>query len=121
MGAKAAFAILSAFSPDKLELAIGAGDAKALTKAQGVGPKLAARLVTELKGKMGVGIIPVATSSDVDNNSILQDAVSALVNLGYQKMEAVAAVNKIAGGMDKNDKDMSVQGLIKKALKEFAK
>ena len=127
VGAKAAFAILSAFSPDELELAIGAGDAKVLTKAQGVGAKLATRLVTELKGKMGVGISLASVSFDngggvnASNNSILQDAISALVNLGYQKMDAVATINKIAGKADKNSENLSVQDLIKSALKEFAK
>ena len=126
VGAKVAFAILSTFSPDSLELAIGSGDAKSLTRAGGVGAKLAARLITELKGKMGVGLSPVssvggdfsAALESAEAPSAAKDAVSALANLGYQKMDALMAVNKAAAALGA---DASVQALIKEALKEFAK
>jgi len=127
VGAKVGLAILSAFNADELEMAIGAGDAKALCKASGVGNKLALRIVTELKGKMGVGF---ATSSGADLGAIssavgaaggarseVEDAVSALVNLGYSKLEAVMAVNKVASA----NAGMKATGLIREALKEFAK
>ena len=108
-------------------MAIGAGDAKALCKASGVGNKLAVRIVTELKGKMGVGFASSAESlaslssgggvAAGGERSEIEDAVSALVNLGYSKLEAVMAVNKLAS----KDKNMKTAELIREALKEFAK
>ncbi len=121
VGAKVAFAILSTFSPDQLELAIGSGDAKSLTRAGGVGAKLAARLITELKGKMGVGLASASSGADFVAAPVLgsaQDAVSALVNLGYQKMDALMAVNKAVATLGA---EATVQSLIREALKEFAK
>lgn len=121
VGAKVAFAILSTFSPDQLELAIGSGDAKSLTRAGGVGAKLAARLITELKGKMGVGLASASSGVDFVAAPALgsaQDAVSALVNLGYQKMDALMAVNKAVATLGA---EATVQSLIREALKEFAK
>lgn len=127
VGAKVGLAILSAFNVDELEMAIGAADAKALCKASGVGNKLAVRIVTELKGKMGVGFASSAESlaslgagggvAAGGERSEIEDAVSALVNLGYSKLEAVMAVNKLAS----KDKNMKTAELIREALKEFAK
>ena len=127
VGAKVGLAILSAFNVDELEMAIGASDAKALCKASGVGNKLAVRIVTELKGKMGVGFASSAESLAAlgagggvvagGERSEIEDAVSALVNLGYSKLEAVMAVNKLAS----KDKNMKTAELIREALKEFAK
>jgi Holliday junction DNA helicase RuvA len=97
VGAKVALGILSTLSPDQLGAVIAAQDKAALTQADGVGPKLALRLVTELKDKVpafmaqpiplrgvkGEGVLP---------SSITSDAVSALINLGYRRAEAFAAV-----------------------------
>lgn len=128
VGTKVGLAILSAFNVDELEMAIGAGDAKVLCKASGVGNKLAVRIVTELKGKIGVGFAtsfggsdwgsaPVVVGMDGGVRSEVEDAVSALVNLGYSKLEAIMAVNKVVS----QNFGMNAAGIIREALKEFAK
>ena len=97
VGAKVGLSILSSVAPEKLAHVIAAQDKTALTQADGVGPKLALRLVTELKDK-----VPAFTSSpklagSIDTPAMVSagaagDAVSALVNLGYRRAEAFAAV-----------------------------
>ncbi|MDH3240322.1 MAG: Holliday junction branch migration protein RuvA [Alphaproteobacteria bacterium] len=99
VGARVALAILSVLAPQDLSLALAAGDKAALGRAAGVGPKLAQRIVTELKDKVGglaiapaggAGGQPAAAGGGVDPS--LGDAVSALVNLGYGRGEAFGAV-----------------------------
>lgn len=118
VGPKAALAVLSEMTPDKLAMAVSSGDVKSVTKAQGVGPKIAQRIIMELKGKMtavssdsddGFDASAVAESSDNAN-----EAVSALQFLGYSRYEAAKAVS----GLDKN---MSVEDMIKKALAVLSK
>ena len=118
VGPKAALAVLSEMTPDKLAMAVSSGDVKSVTKAQGVGPKIAQRIIMELKGKMtavssdsddGFDAAAVAESSDNAN-----EAVSALQFLGYSRYEAAKAVS----GLDKN---MSVEDMIKKALAVLSK
>ncbi len=121
VGTKVALAILSVLSADELSMAIASGDSKAVTRAPGVGPKLAVRIVTELKGKVGkislsgadtpAGEIAQAKGSAVD------DAVSALVNLGYARMDAAMAVAK---SFKQRGESAQVGDLIRDALKEFA-
>lgn len=121
VGTKVALAILSVLSADELSMAIASGDSKAVTRAPGVGPKLAVRIVTELKGKAGkislsgadtpAGEIAQAKGSAVD------DAVSALVNLGYARMDAAMAVAK---SFKQRGEAAQVGDLIRDALKEFA-
>lgn len=116
VGPKAAIAILSELTPDKLALAIASGDAKAITKAQGVGPKIAQRVVLELKDKLK-GSFPqsqamenvsaVSAACDCKN---VNEAIEALVMLGYTQSEASVAVSKL-------DKNLSVEKLITQALK----
>lgn len=135
VGAKVCLSILSVLTPSNLSQAIAAQDKASFTRASGVGPKLAARIVTELKGKM-VGLsmgadsaeyaaalqdgpdLPPSNDLDQENtqNKMIEDAISALVNLGYQRIEAYQAVNKAAG----QGGQMNVSSLIKAALKEFA-
>lgn len=129
VGAKVALAILSAAPPERLQLAIASQDKAALTAADGVGPKLATRILTELKDKAIDLTIPVAASAmpatskntleqntnTATQSSHIQDAISALVNLGYAKADAYQAVTKNAG----ND-DADVQTLIRLALKDLA-
>lgn len=126
VGAKAGLAILSACPPDKLGFAIASGDAAALRAADGVGPKLATRIVTELKDKAGniefSANMPVKkgkgaitapdTPASADN-----DAVSALINLGYGRADAYAAVMAARGKANDNG-DLSE--LIRLALAELA-
>ena len=99
VGARVALSILSTLSPDEIVRAIAAQDRATLSRPPGVGPKLAARLVTELKDKAAAfGIAPSpaleSRSGEAANpaGSINEDAVSALVNLGYKRVEAFGAV-----------------------------
>jgi Holliday junction DNA helicase RuvA len=98
VGAKVALSILSAVSPEQLAQVIAAQDKTALTQADGVGPKLALRLVTELKdkvpafvGRTASAVNAVAAVSGLQG-SAASDAVSALINLGYRRSEAFGAV-----------------------------
>lgn len=118
VGPKAGLAILSALSPDRIALAVSSGDYKAFTAAQGVGPKLAQRIVLELKGKFsdttlqGVSIEDVSRTAAVSTGNVSQ-AISALVALGYTQSQAAVAISKL-------DADLDVQSLIKQALRLIA-
>ena len=100
VGARVALAILGTVAPDQLAQAIAAQDKNALTQADGVGPKLALRLVTELKDKipafMASPIRLADTQSSVLPPSLAGDALSALINLGYRRGEAYAAVATVS-------------------------
>jgi Holliday junction DNA helicase RuvA len=96
VGARLALALLSAVTPEQLALAIAAQDKAALTRAEGVGPRLAARIVNELHDKVSDSV-PAAMSSAPAAprqaaGDAAADAVSALVNLGYRRAEAFGAV-----------------------------
>ena len=120
VGPKAAVAILSALTPDMLAVAVAGDDARAITAAQGVGPKLANRIVLELKGKIesfavssaAAGNIAAAKKAAVSSAS--SEAVEALVAFGYSKSEASIAVGKL-------DQNLDTQELIKQALAMIAK
>lgn len=119
IGPKAAAAILSELSPDRLAICIASGDAKSITKAQGVGKKTAERVVLELKDKMGA--ITVGDTSDavssvaaVGESSNSSEAVEALVTLGYSQSDAAVVV----GSMDKS---LTVDEMIRHGLKQLAK
>lgn len=142
VGAKVCLSILSALSPAQLAQAVAAQDKNSFTRASGVGPKLAARLVTELKDKIVTVPWEVTSNGDLsqegdmdeqqaneitqnyedeivaraDDPSKMEDAISALVNLGYQRLEAYQAVNKASASNPGAD----VSDLIRLALKEFA-
>ncbi len=142
VGAKVCLSILSVLSPAQLAQAIAAQDKNSFTRASGVGPKLAARLVTELKDKIVTVPWEATSIGDLsqeenmneqqateeaetyadnliardDDPSRMEDAISALVNLGYQRLEAYQAVNKASAAEPSAD----VSGLIRLALKEFA-
>jgi len=120
VGAKVALAILGILPPDALQLAIAAQDKTAVQRADGVGPKLAVRIVTELKDKAaGAAFIPAvlnAVAANV-NNSAAQDAISALTNLGYGRSEAAQAVARAASTL--GDK-AALNDLITSGLKELA-
>ena len=119
VGPKAALAILSELDPDKLALCIASGDSKAITKAQGVGPKLAQRVVLELKDKVkGIthkdnGGYDLAAAEAATSSAAGSEAVSALMVLGYTQSEAATAVGKL-------DQSLSVEEMIKQALKSLA-
>ncbi len=126
VGAKAAMAILGVTPPDQLGFAIAAGDKTALTRADGVGPKLATRILTELKDKAGKidlqakpkGVQAAASPAPAnEEGGIENDAVSALVNLGYGRTDAYTAVLQ---AKQKANDNSSLNDLIKLALKELA-
>jgi Holliday junction DNA helicase RuvA len=124
VGAKVALGILSTLAPDELFRAIASADKTSLNRCDGVGPKLAVRLITELKDKVGgIALGPVASAAPADTpaegaNGPVADALSALVNLGYKRADAFGAVTTAARNLgDKAD----VQQLIPAALKELAR
>jgi Holliday junction DNA helicase RuvA len=137
VGAKVCLSILSVLTPTQLAQAINAQDKASFCRASGVGPKLAARIVTELKDK--IVTVPVAvggglnaaiagtSATDLPNESTVstqpavdytksEDVTSALVNLGYQRLEAYHAASRVLS----QNPDADVATLIRLALKEFA-
>lgn len=115
VGPKAALAILSEYTAEKLALIISAGDSKAITKAQGVGPKLAQRVILELKDKIKAYVSEdLATNlgsvNQAQENPASSEAVAALTMLGYTQTEASVAVSKV-------DPTLSVEEIIKQSLK----
>lgn len=119
VGAKTALAVLSALAPDALTTAVMAQDKAALTQAAGVGRKLAQRIVMELRDKLGaVALGPVAAADDaVAGGAVAGDAVSALVNLGYPRSDAFAAVSAAARALGG---EARLDALLKASLKELA-
>ncbi|MEO5375262.1 MAG: Holliday junction branch migration protein RuvA [Alphaproteobacteria bacterium] len=128
VGAKVALSLLSVLSPDQLATAIAAGDKGMLLRATGVGPKLAARVLNELKDRVA-DMVPgaagrpaaaggggAAAGPDAAEPSVVEDVVSALVNLGYGRSEAFSVVARLvrtqgeAGG---------VAGLVRAALRDL--
>lgn len=111
VGPKAALAILSTLTPNQLVLAVMTNDAKALTKANGVGSKMAQRVILELSGKLkNSEILPdesIPETVTLDTSAV--EAVSALTVLGYSQAEAKKAVSKI-------DPTLSVEEIVRKAL-----
>lgn len=122
IGPKGALAILSVLSVDELRMAVLSDDFKAISKANGVGPKTAQRAVIELKDKFkfedvlpsiaGVADSSVTKSKNSGANESFSEAVLALTSLGYSNIEAMQAVKKIG-----DIEGLSVEDIIKKALK----
>ena len=124
VGAKMALAVLSTLSPADLIRAIAAQDKAALSRANGVGPKLAARIVAELKDKAGSAALGPAAAlgagrggASVGLDAAAEDALSALVNLGYGRSEALGAV---AEASRKLGTKAPLAALIKEGLKELS-
>ena len=120
VGPKVGLAILSVMEPDRVALAISAGDHKAFKAASGVGPKLAQRIVLELKDKVAKGFVDGISLEDVAGASSSApaaagagQAIAALVSLGYSQSEAAVAVSKI-------DATLPVEEIIKLALRGMA-
>jgi len=117
VGARVALSILSVLTPAALADAISGADKAALTQASGVGARLAQRIISELRektGAMDMGMPSGAAGRDGGASGLQADAVSALVNLGYRRAEAQAAVRR-AG------EQASLDALITAALKELAR
>jgi holliday junction DNA helicase RuvA len=115
VGGKVALAILSALSPDELARAVGQGDQAMIGRANGVGPKLAARIANELQGKLGAAGLGAAPTPRAGAAS---DALSALANLGFRPAEASAAVN---AAQDELGPDAGLDSLVRLALRKAAK
>jgi Holliday junction DNA helicase RuvA len=121
VGAKLGLAILGALSPDDLARAIASGDKASLSRPSGVGPKLAARIASELKDKvknMALGPITAELPAREGANAAVADAVSALVNLGYRRPEAIDAVSAVARRLGD---EAAVGALIRAGLQELGK
>lgn len=123
VGSKMALAVLSALSTEELQRACAGGDAAMVARAQGVGPKLAGRIVNELKDKAGAlpsapGVAGVAGVATIPlAGSVSADAVSALQNLGFKPAIATAAV---AHAMDELGDDAGLNDLVRVALRRAA-
>ena len=120
VGPKVGLAILSVMEPQRVALAISAGDHKAFKAASGVGPKLAQRIVLELKDKVAKGFVDgisledvAGAASDAPASQSASQAIAALVSLGYSQSEAALAISKI-------DATLPVEEIIKLALRGMA-
>jgi Holliday junction DNA helicase RuvA len=137
VGAKVALAIQSVLSVSELSRAVMAQDKTMVSRAPGVGPKVAQRIVQELKDKVpeasfvvaGHGASAGGASDDAgdmnqpDMNTTVSDALSALTNLGYARSQAHVAVMTVMGQLNQSDdgaETFSTEALIKSALKELA-
>lgn len=123
VGPRVALAILSDAAPDRLMLSIAAGDAKALTRAQGVGAKLAQRIILELRDKVtdedigssfGEEQGTIAALGESAKNTAKSEAISALVALGYGHTDAAAVIAPM-------EESLAVDELIRRALKTFTR
>lgn len=122
IGPKAALAILSAMTADELRFAILAEDAKAISKAPGIGPKTAKRMIIELKDKLNLEDM-IVNHSEADGGaggyseaaaSVRDEVIMALTALGYGNTEAVRAVRAVSGA-----DEMDSETLLKQALKKI--
>jgi Holliday junction DNA helicase RuvA len=118
VGAKMALAILSALPPDTLVQSIAAQDKATLTQANGVGPKLAGRIVAELKDKVGgIALGAPAFNGKSALGGACEDAVMALESLGFKRAEAFGAVARVA---EELGSAASAESLVKAGLKELS-
>lgn len=119
IGPKAALGILSVLKPDELRLAIVSGDAKAISKAPGVGAKTAQRVILDLKDKIELTeLLPgfvTESNTSLSLPSAGQEAADALVALGYSGLEASKAVKKV-----EITEDMDSEAVLKTALKHLS-
>lgn len=119
VGPKAALAILSELTPDRLALAISANDVKMIKSAPGIGPKIAQRIILDLKDKVSAyatdnGIEDIAKISAAKDMPNVSEAVAALTMLGYSQADASVAVSQI-------DPSLSVEDIIRQGLKILSK
>lgn len=123
VGGKVGLAILSAIEPADLALAISTGDAAMVARANGVGPKLASRIVNELKDKVGAlaglgGGAKIMAGAGGNSGGHASDAVSALTGLGFKPGEAG---NAVAQAVEELGADATLDALVRLALKRAAK
>jgi holliday junction DNA helicase RuvA len=118
VGARVALAILSTLPGDDLHRAVASGDPAMIARSPGVGPKLAQRIVHELKDKVGSLALGSAAASAPAPGSAAADAVSALLNLGFRPAEAASAVGKAETELGPG---ATLDALVRAALKKAAK
>ena len=116
VGGRVALAILSTLSPDELARAASTGDTAMISRANGVGPKLAARVANELKGKLGV--TGLGGAAPTPRAGAAADAMSALANLGFKPADASAAVN---AALDDLGPEAGLDALVRLALRKAAR
>ena len=121
VGAKAALAIFSSLNIDELSFAISNSEKLSITKADGIGPKIAGRIINELKDKIPNNQIdPLFSDLTGDlndaNKEIIEDAISALSNIGYNKSSCKKIV---IGVFEESEKDLKLSDLISKSLKKL--
>src|SRR5438067_2987386 len=116
VGGRLALAILSVLSPDELARAVAQDDKAMIGRANGVGPKLAARIANELQGKLGV--VGIGGAVAAPRAGAASDALSALANLGFKPAEANAAVN---AAQDELGADAGLDALVRLALRKAGK
>jgi holliday junction DNA helicase RuvA len=116
VGGRLALAILSTLSPDELARAVAQDDKAMIGRANGVGPKLAARIANELRGKLGA--LGPGGAAPAPRGGAATDALSALANLGFKPAEASAAVN---AAQDDLGEGATLDALVRLALKKAAK
>ena len=117
VGGRLALAILSVLSPDELARAVSQGDKAMIGRANGVGPKLAARIANELQGKLGFSGLG-ASLAPAPRAGPAADAISAMANLGFKPAEASTAVN---AALDELGPDAGLDALVRLALRKAAK
>ena len=117
VGARVALAILSALSAEEIHRAVAGGDHAMIARSQGVGPKLAQRIVNELKDKVGAVALGAGAPAPAAG-SLGADAVSALVNLGFRPAEAASAVGKAEAELGAG---ATLDALVRTALKKAAR
>ena len=118
VGGRVALAILSILTPDDLARAVSTGDKAMIARANGVGPKLAARIANELQGKLGAPGLAGTAGSALPRQGAAADALSALANLGFKPAEASAAV---AAANEELGPDAGLDALVRLALRKAAK
>ena len=118
VGARVALAILSVLAPGELHAAVAKGDKAMVARANGVGPKLAQRIVNELKDKVGAVAFSAGGDSPMPVAGAAADAVSAMLNLGFKPAEATSAVQ---AAEDELGDGASLDALVRLALRKAAK
>jgi Holliday junction DNA helicase RuvA len=118
VGGRVALAILSVLDPSELAAAVSRGDKAMVARANGVGPKLAMRIVNELAGKLGSHALAGTAGAPAPRGGPAADALSALANLGFKPAEASAAV---AAANEELGADATLDALVRLALRKAAK
>ncbi|WP_164155298.1 Holliday junction branch migration protein RuvA [Sandarakinorhabdus rubra] len=119
VGGRVALNILSVLTPDQIAHAVAAGDAASLARANGVGPKLAARIANELKGKLGAVALSAGAPLPVQaGNRLADDAMAALAALGFRPMDASRAVSEALAELGEG---AALNDVVRVALKKSAR